>query len=86
MGVVYQASNFLYCGHHYTTFYELDGSFYHEMLLTAHRKGGGRGRHLRANLDRAKKHRFRQFRYVFFVRRRWRRRLKLEVQPYPKPA
>jgi len=85
LGVVYQASNFLYCGHHFTTFYELDGEYYHTLVLTAHAKGGGRGRHLRENLDRATRHKFRQFRYIFFVRKGWRRRLRLAVEPYPKP-
>lgn len=85
LGVVYQASNFLYCGHHFTTFYELDGDTYHEMLLTAHQKGGGRGRFLRENLHRAKKCKLRQFRYVYFIKRPWRNRLRLPVHPYPKP-
>lgn len=39
-GVVYQAANFLYLRHHWTSFYELDGETYHEMLLSAHKKGG----------------------------------------------
>lgn len=84
LGVVYQAANFLYLGHHLTTFYELDGEVYHEMLLTAHLKGGQRGAYLRANLDRAVKRRFRQFRYVYFIRPAWRKRLKMEPRPAPK--
>lgn len=86
LGVVYQAANFLYCGSHTTAFYELDGEYYHTMLLTAHKKGGGRGRHLRANLDRATKHSLRQFRYVYFVKKGWKSRLRLPVLPYPKPG
>ncbi len=85
LGVVYQAANFLYCGFHWTNFYELDGETYHDMLLTAHKKGGQRGVFLRANLHRATKHRLRQFRYVYFIDKRWRARLKLPVKPYPKP-
>jgi hypothetical protein len=84
-GVVYQAANFLYCGHHVTAFYELDGQTYHKMLLTAHKKGGQRGEHLRKNLDRAVRRSLRQFRYVYFIKRDWMRRLKLPVLPYPKP-
>jgi len=83
-GVVYQAANFLYVGSHRTTFYELDGSHYHEMLLTAHKKGGRRGEYLRDNLSRAHRCSFRQFRYVFFMRKSWRKRLRLAPQPYPK--
>lgn len=85
-GVVYQAANFAYLGHHWTTFYELDGETYHEMLLTAHVNGGGRGAFLRANIHRATKHRLRQFRYIYFVRQSWRKRLKLSPLPYPKPG
>ena len=84
-GVVYQAANFLYCGSHTTEFYELDGQVYHEMLLTAHAKGGQRGVYLRANLDRAVRRKLRQFRYVFFIQPKYRRDLRLKVQPYPKP-
>ena len=85
LGVVYQAANFLYIGCHKTTFYTLDGETYHEMLLTAHKKGGQRGEKLRENLHRAGKQTLRQFRYIFFLKRHWMRRLKLKVQPYPKP-
>lgn len=85
-GVVYQACNFVYCGFHLTTFYRLDGEWYHDLLVTAHKKGGGRGVFLRANLHRAEKHRFRQFRYVLFLRQAARKRLLKKVQPYPKPG
>lgn len=84
LGVVYQAANFLYVGSHQTRFFELDGEFYHEMLLTAHRKGGNRGMTLRANITRAKAHSLRQFRYVFFVHKGARKHLRLKVHPYPK--
>jgi hypothetical protein len=84
-GVVYQACNFLYVGSHLTDFYELDGQFYHKLLLTAHKKSGGRGRYLRENLSRAVRRRFRQFRYLHFLHPPARRRLLLTPQPYPKP-
>lgn len=42
LGVVYQASNFLYLGSHMATFYFLDGDYYHRLLLTAHPNGRGR--------------------------------------------
>jgi hypothetical protein len=86
LGVVYQAANFLYCGCHLTTFWRLDGEYYHDMLLTAHKKGGLRGRFLRENIGRAEKFRFRQFRYVYFLKRPWRARLNFDALPYPKPA
>ncbi|MBF0310539.1 MAG: hypothetical protein HQL56_13520 [Magnetococcales bacterium] len=85
-GVVYQAANFLYVGSHKTVFWELDGETYHDMLLTAHVKGGNRGRHLRDNLTRATKHTFRQFRYVYFLDKRAMTNLRLPIHPYPKPG
>lgn len=84
-GVVYQAANFLYVGSHVTEFYELDGEAYHKLLLTAHHKSGTRGPYLQANLHRAVRRRLRQFRYVFFIKPKYRRDLRLRVQPYPKP-
>lgn len=86
LGVVYQASNFLYLGSHLTGFYELDGETYHEMLLTAHKKGGRRGEHLRANIDRAEHKKLRQFRYLIFLRPAYRRDLRMRPKPYPKPS
>ena len=85
-GVVYQAANFLYVGNHMTDFLFLDGEYYHEMLLSAHQKGGERGRHLRAHLGRAIRLRYRQFRYVLFLKHNWQRRLRLPPRPYPKPG
>lgn len=84
-GVVYQACSFLYCGQHHTTFYELDGDWYHKILATSVGRQGDRSKHLRANLHRATRHVFRQFRYVFFLRPAARKRLLLPVLPYPKP-
>jgi hypothetical protein len=84
-GVVYQAANFAFVGAHRATFWQLDGGWYHDMLLSAHKKGGGRGVYLRANIDRATRHTFRQFRYVYFIHPGARRHLRLAVQPYPKP-
>jgi len=86
LGVVYQAANFLFLGSHLTTFYSLDGETYHQMLLTAHRKGGQRGAFLRANLDRAARHRLRQYRYIFFLKPSARRDLRMRPRPYPKPG
>ncbi|WP_221931100.1 hypothetical protein [Telmatospirillum sp. J64-1] len=84
-GVVYQAANFLFLGSHWTPFYELDGETYHKLLLTAHKKGGQRGEHLRQNLHRATKRRLRQFRYIFFLKPAYKRDLRMRPRPYPKP-
>lgn len=66
LGVVYQACSFLYLGEHTSIFWELDGEFYHNISATVRgeelkkRKGAA---FLQANIERAKKHEFRQFRY-----------------------
>ncbi|WP_178084348.1 hypothetical protein [Pseudomonas sp. F(2018)] len=85
-GVVYQAANFLYLGHHKTSFYELDGETYHEMLLTTGRKGGGRGQYLRDNLDRATRRSLLQFRYIYLIKQGWLSRFKKTPLPFPKPG
>ncbi|MEE1950980.1 hypothetical protein V0R48_18525 [Pseudomonas alcaligenes] len=85
-GVVYQAANFLYFGHHKTSFYELDGQTYHEMLLTTAKNGGGRGRYLRENLHRATHHSLLQFRYIYLIKSSWQGRFKKEPLPFPKPG
>lgn len=89
-GVVYQASNFEYVGSHITTFYELDGEWFHKIAFTAKgRKAGARGAHLQANAERVKAHKFNQFRYIRFLNKRARKRLNTKLfspKPYPKPA
>jgi hypothetical protein len=86
LGVVYQAANFLYCGEHVGTFHELDGVIYHDSILTdSRKKNTPSGSLVRANVDRLVTHNWRQFRYLYFIDRRAIRRLRLNVQPYPKP-
>lgn len=82
LGVVCQASNFVYCGYHYTNFYELDGETYHDMMRT--RKDCKRAIYLQSNIARAHKHCLRQFRYIFFIKNDWQKRPKFKIQPYPK--
>eukprot|EP00752_Nemacystus_decipiens_P015326 g13659.t1 len=85
LGVVYQAANFTYCGEHETVFYELDGVFYHRILMTRRRDLSATERALQARRHEALEHRLRQFRYLYFLEKRARRRLLLTPQPYPKP-
>ena len=86
LGVVYQASNFLFLGTPVSPFYFLDGDYYHKILMTARRKSNVRGKLLRENKNRAIPLEYRQFRYVLFLKQSWRKRLRLKVQPYPKPT
>lgn len=85
LGVVYQASNFLYCGSHKANFWHLYGEWYHKIALTARKKCGKRGRYLKDNIQHATLYTFNQFRYVKFLKKSWQKRLRLKIQPYPKP-
>lgn len=84
-GTVYQACNFVYAGEHTSTFWEIDGEYFHKILLTTTtRKAGQRGAWAKANADRARPHELRQFRYLFFMAPRFAKGLQLPLQPYPK--
>lgn len=88
-GVVYQAANFECIGGHLSTFWELDGEFYHEICMNAIKRGGKRGEVLRANRSRAIRHEFRQYRYIIFLDKHARLQLnakRFKIQPPPKPA
>lgn len=90
VGTIYQATNFLYCGRHKTTFWELDGEWYHEQHMTvrsdAHVRPGTRAWKLQAGRNRATAHTFWQYRYVLPIqdRKGVLKRLLKRVQPYPK--
>jgi adenine modification enzyme len=85
-GAVYQACSFLYCGEHTAVFWEVDGRTFHNSMTNPIAGKGPQGDYLRANIDRATKHNLRQFRYIKFLRPKYRRDLILPVLPYPKPA
>lgn len=86
LGVVYQAANFLYCGEHTSTFWVLDGVWYHNSLMTRNPDLTPKARHVQANRDRAVPHKFRQFRYIYFIKPKLQAKLKKSTRPYPKPA
>lgn len=92
LGAVYQAASFLYCGSHDSTFYELDGEWFHKSMkgrAEYDKRGwwsGPKIARFRAGEDRAVAHVFTQYRYIRFLDQRWRSRLLLPVLPYPKPA
>ena len=91
LGAVYQAASFLYCGFHESTFYEVDGEWFHKSMkgrAAVDKRGWGSGPKIarfKAVEHRAVPHVFRQFRYVRFLDQRARKRLLLPVLPYPKP-
>ena len=91
-GAIYQAASFVYCGSHSTTFYELDGQWFHQSLAgrrPVDKRGWGSGpkaRYFNKHRERAVAHTFEQYRYIRFLHGSWRSRLLLPVYPYPKPG
>jgi hypothetical protein len=85
-GTVYQAAGFTFHGEHRGIFWELDGEFYHNSLVTNGRTAHmPRSAHIRANLDRATRHTLRQFRYLRFLQQRFAKACRHPVRPFPKP-
>ena len=87
LGVVYQACSFDYFGEHTSDFWEYKGIVYHNIQMTV-KEGTKRYseevRELQTNKDKAKKMSLRQFRYIFFIDKRYRKKALLKVKPYPK--
>lgn len=85
-GTVYQAAGFTYHGEHRGIFWELDGEYFHNSLVTNGRtKHMPRSAFIRANIDRATRVELRQFRYLRFLQRRFAKACRHPIRPYPKP-
>lgn len=85
-GTVYQAAGFTYHGEHVGIFWEIDGEFFHNSLVTNRKAAGGpRASFAIANLHRATRHELRQFRYLRFLQMRFARACRHPVKPFPKP-
>jgi len=89
-GIVYQAANFDYFGEHTSTFWELGDIVYHNTSMTVskeskrYKNNVGGCMDLQTNKENAIKHDLRQFRYIFFIDKRWKKKCLLKEQPYPK--
>lgn len=84
-GIVYQASNFKYFGEHIATFWEIDGEWYHNTLMTAKKgKQGKIGDWLQANKHLARGETLRQFRYIYFIKPKEINNCLLKEQKAPK--
>lgn len=85
-GIVYQAASFSFYGEHISSFWSLDGETFHNSIMTSE-KAGPRGYKLLndpKNKDRVEKHTLRQFRYIKFIDKRWKKKCLLKEQPYLK--
>lgn len=85
-GGVYQACSFLYCGEHTAVFWDIDGKWFHNSIMTRDPSLTPAAKYAQDNRERATAHNLRQFRYLKFLRPKYRRDLLLPVHPYPKPA
>lgn len=83
-GIVYQGANFEYYGEHNALFWTLNGEIYHNSLMTRNPSLSKSAAFLQANKERAISESLRQFRYIFWIDRRWKKNVLLEQKPYPK--
>ena len=83
-GIVYQAASFSYYGEHVATFWTVDGEIYHNSLMTRDPKLSKSAKFLQDNKERATSEELRQFRYIKFIDKRWKKKCLLKEQPYPK--
>lgn len=83
-GIVYQAANFEYYGEHTAIFWTLDDTIYHNSLMTRNPKLSKSAAILQNGLDRATKEELRQFRYIYWIKRKKRENVCFKVLPYPK--
>jgi hypothetical protein len=84
-GAVYQACSFLYCGEHTATFWEVEGTWFHNSLMSRDPSLTPKARFLQENKHRATPYNLRQFRYLKFLDPSYRSKLQLKTYPYPKP-
>jgi len=81
-GIVYQAANFDYFGSHDSIFWKIGNEVFHNSIIT---NGARRAKNKLSNKKKdAEKMTLRQFRYIFFIDKRWKKKCLLKEQPYPK--
>jgi hypothetical protein len=83
-GIVYQACSFSYYGEHNQIFWELKGVIYHNSLMSRNPKLSKSAAYLQLNKDMAKKGTMRQFRYIKFIKPKYKKDCLLKELSYPK--
>jgi len=83
-GIVYQAASFSFYGEHISTFWTVDGEVYHNSLMTRDPKLSKSAKFLQDNKERATSEELRQFRYIKFIDKRWKKKCLLKEAPYLK--
>lgn len=84
LGIVYQASNFLYYGMHKSIFWEFENQTYHNSIITNNNRNKKKELEKSNFYEKAIKKELRQFRYIFFIDKRCKKKCLLKQQPYPK--
>jgi adenine modification enzyme len=83
-GIVYQACSFNYYGEHISDFYSLNGEYIHKIALTHLADNRKEYLRIRNQKEDLIKEQFRQFRYIFFLDKSWKKKCLLKEMPYPK--
>ena len=83
-GIVYQAANFKYFGEHTAIFWTLDGVIYHNSLMTRDRKLSKSAAIIQDGKDRATSEALRQFRYIYFIDKKYEKNVLLKQKQYEK--
>lgn len=86
LGIVYQACNFDYYGKHETVFYEINNEVYHKSRVAFNQETISKNnRYIPLEMaKKATKKTFKQFRYIYFIDKRWRKKCLKKQMPYPK--
>ena len=83
-GVVYQACSFNYFGEHDSVFWTLNGEVFHNSLMTRNPNLSKAAATIQKGKEEATKESLRQFRYIYFIDKRWKKKCLLKEKPYPK--
>jgi hypothetical protein len=83
-GIVYQASNFEYYGEHNSIFWTLDNEVFHNSLMTRNPNLSKSASYLQANKEKATSEELRQFRYIFWIKNKYKKNILLKEKPFPK--
>lgn len=83
-GVVYQACSFNYFGEHDSVFWTLNGEVFHNSLMTRNPNLSKAAATIQKGKEEATKESLRQFRYIYFIDQRWKKKCLLKEKPYPK--
>jgi hypothetical protein len=83
-GIVYQACSFGYYGEHFQIFWNLNGVVYHNSLMTRNPKLSKSAKYLQENKKHAKSGKMRQFRYIKFIKQKYKKDCLLKELSYLK--